>query len=148
MQGFVPADEVLWFRPKDPKPCTPSMFNSLRRKSFEWGSSLDLLSAPLSLVWQGARTAHTSLYGKDEQCRQTGWIDAQTREVILARTLRDESTDLSSSGLGLLCGRPGYWQGFENGGWYPTDFPFRVHCHKRCGAFYHQALTLLFTNGV
>jgi len=85
---------------KGPKTCVPSMFNSLRCKSFEGGSSLDLLSDPLSLVWQGARTAHTSLYGKDEQCRQTGWIDAQTREVILARTLRDESTDLSSRGLG------------------------------------------------
>ncbi len=39
-------------------------------------------------VWQGARTAHTPRYGKDEQRRQTGWIDAQTGEVIFARTLR------------------------------------------------------------
>ena len=23
MQGFAPADEVLWFRPKDPKPFPP-----------------------------------------------------------------------------------------------------------------------------
>jgi len=38
-------------------------------------------------VWQGARTAHTPWYGKDEQRRQTGWIDAQTWEVILAGTL-------------------------------------------------------------
>ncbi len=64
------------------------MFNSLRRKSFEWGSRLDLLSDPLSLVWQGARTAYTSLYGKDEQRRQTGWIDAHIGEVILVRALR------------------------------------------------------------
>ncbi|MFB3115470.1 MAG: hypothetical protein ACE1ZW_05780, partial [Nitrospirales bacterium] len=28
-----------------------------------------------------------SSYGKDEQRRQTGWIDAQTGEVILARAL-------------------------------------------------------------
>ena len=88
MQGFVPADEVLLFREKDPKPCEPSMFNSLRRKSFEWGSRLDLLSDPPSLVWQGARTAYTSLYGKDEQRRQTGWIDAHIGEVILVRALR------------------------------------------------------------
>ncbi len=29
-------------------------------------------------VWQGARTAHTPSYGKDEQRSQTGWIDSQT----------------------------------------------------------------------
>ena len=28
--GFGPAAEVLLFRQKDPKPCAPSMFNSLR----------------------------------------------------------------------------------------------------------------------
>ena len=39
-----------------------------------------------TLVWQGARTAHTPRYGKDEQRRQAGWIDAQTGEGILART--------------------------------------------------------------
>jgi len=33
------------------------------------------VEAPL---WQGARTAHTPRYGKDEQRRQTRWIDAQT----------------------------------------------------------------------
>jgi len=41
-----------------------------------------------TLVWQGARTAHTLRYGKDEQRRQTGWIDAQTEEDIIARALR------------------------------------------------------------
>ncbi len=35
-----------------------------------------------------ARGLRILLYGKDEQRRQTGWIDAQTGEVILARTLR------------------------------------------------------------
>ena len=39
-------------------------------------------------VWQGVRTAHTLWYGKDEQRRQTGWIDTQTGEVIFARALR------------------------------------------------------------
>jgi len=39
-------------------------------------------------VWQGRRTAHTPRYGKDEQRRQTGWIDAQAGEVIFARALR------------------------------------------------------------
>jgi len=32
-----------------------------------------------------ARGLRILLYGKDEQRRQTGWIDAQTGEVILAR---------------------------------------------------------------
>ena len=41
-----------------------------------------------TLVWQGARTAHTPWYGKDEQRRQAGWIDAQTGKGMLARTLR------------------------------------------------------------
>jgi len=39
-------------------------------------------------VWQGTRTAHTHQYGKDEQRRQTGGIDAQTGEVIFARALK------------------------------------------------------------
>ena len=36
-----------------------------------------------------ARGLRILLYGKDEQRRQTGWIDAQTGEVILARALRN-----------------------------------------------------------
>jgi len=75
-------------------------FLALTKNAWFLEVPLTYFLTPLSLVWQGARTAHTSLYGKDEQCRQTGWIDAQTREVIPARTLRDESTDLSSRGLG------------------------------------------------
>ena len=37
-----------------------------------------------------ARGLRILLYGKDEQRRQTGWIDAQTWEVILARALKPE----------------------------------------------------------
>ncbi len=38
-------------------------------------------------VWQGARTAHTDQYERDEQRRQTGWLDAKTWEVIFSRAL-------------------------------------------------------------
>ena len=34
-------------------------------------------------VWYGARTAHTASYGKDEQRRQTGWIDAKHGKLFL-----------------------------------------------------------------
>ena len=37
-----------------------------------------------------ARGLRILLYGKDEQRRQTGWIDAQNGEVILARALSVE----------------------------------------------------------
>ncbi len=39
-------------------------------------------------AWQGARTAHTPRYEKDEQRRQMGWIHAPTGEVIFSRALR------------------------------------------------------------
>ena len=52
-------------------------------------------------VWQGARTAHTPLYGKDEQRRQTGWIDTQTGEVILARTQRLFRFDINQKSNGF-----------------------------------------------
>ena len=35
--------------------------------------------------------AQSISYGKDEERCQTGWIDAQTWEVILARTLRKKA---------------------------------------------------------
>ncbi len=52
-------------------------------------------------VWQGARTAHTPLYGNDEQRCQTGWIVAQTWEVILARALRLFRFDINQKSDGF-----------------------------------------------
>ena len=48
-----------------------------------------------TLVWQGARTAHTPWYGKDEQRRQTGWIDVQIGKLILGCALRKRSNGMT-----------------------------------------------------
>jgi len=42
-----------------------------------------------TLVWQGARTVHTPRMERTSNAAsQMEWIDAQTGEVIFARTLR------------------------------------------------------------
>jgi len=63
-------------------------------KAYTYSFDLRVRARITSPVWVPrhlsgkARGLRILLYGKDEQRRQTGWIDAQTGEVILARALR------------------------------------------------------------
>jgi len=71
-------------------------FDELIDRSTNHNRGIELLRARARItspVWVlrhlsgKARGLRILLYGKDEQRRQTGWIDAQTGEVILARAL-------------------------------------------------------------